>query len=66
MQMKLKMKCPLCGSDNGLKVYEYSENHVKQVAEISGQCINCPLEYGFTIKGPINTEKLRELVYTDE
>lgn len=66
MQLKLKMKCPLCGSENGLKVYEYNENHVKQVAEISGQCIKCPLEYNFTIKGANSTEKLRELVYTEE
>ena len=65
MQLKLKLSCPICGSENGLKVYEYSENHVKQMAQISGQCINCPLEYNFTIKGPVNTEKLRELVYSD-
>jgi C4-type Zn-finger protein len=65
MQLKLKMECPLCGSENGLKVYEYNENHVKQVAEISGQCINCPVEYNFKVKG-VNTEKLRELVYTEE
>ncbi len=66
MQLKLKMTCPLCGAEEGLKVYEYHENHVKQNAEISGQCINCPLEYNFTIKGPVNTLKLRELVYSEE
>lgn len=64
MKLTLNMKCPLCGSEN-LKVYEYNENHVKQISEISGQCINCPLEYNFTIKGPENTIKLRELVTTE-
>ncbi len=62
MQLKLKMKCPLCEAENGLKVYKFNEDHVKQVSEVAGQCIKCPMEYTFTVKGYSNMDKLRELV----
>ena len=65
MQLKIKMKCPLCEGGDGLKVYKFNEDHVKQVSEIAGQCINCPMEYSFVVKGPANMDKLRVLVFSD-
>ena len=66
MQLKLKMKCPLCDAEGGLKVYKFNEDHIKQNSEISGQCIKCPMEYQFVVKGFDNMENLRELVFQEE
>jgi hypothetical protein len=66
MQLKLGMKCPLCSAEGGLKVYKFNEDHIKQNSEISGQCIKCPMEYQFIVKGLENMEKLRELVYQED
>ena len=66
MQLKLKMICPLCNDEKGLKVYKFNEDHIKQNSEISGQCINCPMEYQFIVKGFDNMQKLRDLVMQDD
>lgn len=65
MQLKLKMKCPICEAEDGLKVYKFNEDHIKQSSEISGQCIKCPLEFEFTVKGSENMMKIRDLVYQE-
>ena len=65
MQLKLKMKCPICDAEGGLKVYKFNEDHIKQNSEVSGQCIKCPMEFEFTVKGADNMIKIRELVYQD-
>ncbi|MBN1390114.1 MAG: hypothetical protein JXA22_05675 [Candidatus Thermoplasmatota archaeon] len=65
MQLKLNMKCPLCGAEGSLKVYKYQEDHMKQMAELSGQCIKCPMEFEYIVKSIDNMIKLRDLVYED-
>ncbi|MGA1792439.1 MAG: hypothetical protein ACMUHM_00655 [Thermoplasmatota archaeon] len=65
MQLKLNMKCPLCEEEASLKVYKFNEDHIKQKAELSGQCIKCPMEFEYVVKGIDNMIKLRELVFEE-
>jgi hypothetical protein len=65
MQLKLNMKCPVCEAEGGLKVYKFNEDHIQQSSEIAGQCIKCPFEFDFRVKGAENMIKVRELVYQD-
>lgn len=66
MQLKLNMKCPLCETKGSLKVYKFIEDHIKHKAELSGQCINCPMEFDYVVKGIDNMMKLRDLVYDEQ